>query len=83
MKPGVIEQTIDTLAWLGLDYDEGPYYQTQRFDRYKEVINDLLARGKAYRCYCSRERLDELRRRTKPIIAANGAHLDDGRKGGE
>ena len=56
-----VEVILEGMAWLGLDYDEGPYYQTQRFDRYREVVNDLLARGKAYRCYCSRERLDELR----------------------
>ena len=56
-----VDVILESMVWLGLDYDEGPYYQTQRFDRYKEVIDDLLARGKAYRCYCSRERLDELR----------------------
>lgn len=52
---------LDGLGWLGLDADEGPYFQTQRFDRYKEVIQQLLDEGKAYRCYCSRERLDKLR----------------------
>ncbi|NNF60734.1 MAG: glutamate--tRNA ligase [Gammaproteobacteria bacterium] len=51
----------EAMNWLGLRADEGPYYQTQRFDRYNEVIDELLASGKAYRCYCSRERLDELR----------------------
>jgi glutamyl-tRNA synthetase len=49
------------MEWLGLDYDEGPYYQTQRFDRYAEVTEQLLAQGKAYHCYCSKERLENLR----------------------
>jgi len=44
-----------------LDYDEGPFYQTQRYDRYNEVIDQLLAAGHAYRCYCSREELDVMR----------------------
>ena len=49
------------MEWLNLNYDETPVYQTQRFDRYAEVIQQLLDEGKAYRCYCSRERLDTLR----------------------
>ena len=49
------------MEWLGLDYDEGPYYQTQRFDRYGEVIEQLLAQDRAYHCYCSKERLEKLR----------------------
>ena len=47
--------------WLGLDYDEGPYYQTERFERYREVIAQLVDQGDAYYCDCSRERLDALR----------------------
>ena len=53
---------LEGMAWLGLDHDEGPYYQTQRFDRYGEVITQLLDEEKAYHCYCSRERLDRLRK---------------------
>ncbi len=49
------------MDWLGLDYDDGPYYQTKRFDRYAAAIEQLLASDKAYRCYCSRERLEALR----------------------
>jgi glutamyl-tRNA synthetase len=49
------------MAWLGLDYDEGPVYQTQRFDRYNDVVDQLLASGHAYRCTCSKDRLDTLR----------------------
>jgi len=49
------------MTWLGLEYDEGPFYQTQRFDRYDEVIQQLLNEGKAYHCYCSKEELETLR----------------------
>ena len=56
-----VDSILQGMAWLGLDYDEGPYYQTQRLDRYQAVIEHLLATGKAYRCSCSKERLDQLR----------------------
>jgi glutamyl-tRNA synthetase len=56
-----VNAILEGMTWLGLEYDEGPFYQTKRFDRYNEVIDDLLARGLAYRCDCSRERLDALR----------------------
>lgn len=56
-----VEAILDAMDWLGLHYDEGPYYQTKRFDRYKEVVEQLLKEGNAYRCYCSKERLEELR----------------------
>jgi glutamyl-tRNA synthetase len=46
---------------LGLDHDDGPYYQTKRFDRYREVIAGMLTQGKAYHCYCSKEDLDAMR----------------------
>jgi glutamyl-tRNA synthetase len=49
------------MAWLGLDYDEGPYYQMQRMDRYRAVLDDMLARRLAYRCYTTPAELDELR----------------------
>ena len=52
---------LEGMAWLGLDYDEGPLYQTDRFDRYNEIIDRLLAEGKAYRCDCSQARIDQLR----------------------
>lgn len=60
-----VQAILDGMEWLGLDYDEGPYYQTQRFDRYKEVIADLLASGHAYHCECSKERLDTMREEQK------------------
>lgn len=56
-----IQQILDGMRWAGLDHDEGPFYQTQRFDRYKQVIEQLLASGKAYRCYCTKEELAQLR----------------------
>ena len=56
-----IQAILDGLAWLDLSYDEGPFYQTQRFDRYREVIQQLLGEGKAYRCYCAKDRLEKLR----------------------
>jgi glutamyl-tRNA synthetase len=52
---------VDAMAWLGLDYDEGPYYQMQRMDRYRAVLDDMLARGLAYRCYTTPAELDQLR----------------------
>ena len=59
--PEAINAILEGMAWLGLDHDEGPYYQSQRNARYAEVIDELLAAGHAYRCYCSKERLDALR----------------------
>lgn len=59
--PESVQAILDGMDWLGLDYDEGPYYQTERFDRYREIIERLLAQGDAYYCECTRERLDALR----------------------
>ena len=59
--PESVQAILDAMQWLGLDYDEGPYYQTQRFERYLEVIKQLIEQGHAYYCECSRERLDDLR----------------------
>ncbi len=56
-----INAILEAMTWLGLDYDEGPFYQTSRFDRYNEVIDELLQQNLAYRCNCSRERLEALR----------------------
>ena len=57
-----VDAILQGMQWLGLDFDEGPYYQTQRFDRYKEVIQQLLDKNMAYHCYCSKEELDAMRR---------------------
>ncbi len=59
--PESVQAILDGMRWLGLDYDEGPYYQTKRFGRYAEVVAALLEDGKAYHCYCSKERIDALR----------------------
>ena len=56
-----VDAIFDSLAWLGLSPDEGPYYQTQRMDRYQFHIDALLAKGLAYHCYCSKEELDAMR----------------------
>lgn len=56
-----VEAILQAMQWLDLDYDEGPYYQTQRFDRYHEVIQQLLDKDQAYYCNCSKERLEALR----------------------
>ena len=56
-----IQQILDGLEWAGLVHDEGPFYQTKRFERYKEVIDEMLAGGSAYRCYCSKEELEQMR----------------------
>ena len=56
-----VNAILEGMTWLGLEYDEGPFYQTHRFDRYKEVIQQLLDQGDAYYCYCTREELDVLR----------------------
>ena len=59
--PEAVQAILDGMAWLNLQPDEGPFYQMQRMDRYKAVIQNLLASGDAYRCYCSTEELDILR----------------------
>ena len=56
-----VNAILEGMTWLGLDYDEGPFYQTHRFERYNEVIGLLLDKGAAYRCSCSKERLERLR----------------------
>lgn len=56
-----VDAILDGMAWLNLTYDEGPFYQTKRMDRYREVIAQMLKAGTAYRCYCSKERLETLR----------------------
>jgi glutamyl-tRNA synthetase len=56
-----VDAILDGLAWLGIDADEGPIYQTQRFPRYAEVVEELLAADHAYRCYCTRDELEAMR----------------------
>jgi len=56
-----VDAILQGMTWLGLEYDEGPFFQTHRFPRYQEVIQQMLKDGKAYHCYCSKERLEQLR----------------------
>ena len=56
-----VDSILHAMDWLGLDYAEGPYYQMQRMERYKQVIQQMLVDGSAYYCYCSREELDVMR----------------------
>ena len=59
--PAAVQAILDGMQWLGLEHDEGPFYQMQRMERYKEVIQQMLAAGTAYHCYTTREELDALR----------------------
>ncbi|TJZ75505.1 glutamate--tRNA ligase [Chitiniphilus eburneus] len=59
--PESVAAILDGMHWVGLGYDEGPFYQMQRMDRYKEVVGQMLASGHAYHCYCSKEELDAMR----------------------
>ncbi|PKO54739.1 MAG: glutamate--tRNA ligase [Betaproteobacteria bacterium HGW-Betaproteobacteria-2] len=59
--PEAVQAILDGMQWLGLDWDEGPFYQMQRMDRYKEIIGQMLDDGTAYYCYSSREELDVMR----------------------
>lgn len=56
-----VDAILEGMTWLGLEYDEGPFFQTDRFERYREVIEQLLSAGKAYHCYCTKAELDTLR----------------------
>lgn len=71
-----VQAILDALAWLELTPDEGPYYQSERFDLYHAAVDRLLDEGHAYRCYCSKERLEELRQRA---IADGAKPRYDGR----
>ncbi|SBT81924.1 Glutamate--tRNA ligase [secondary endosymbiont of Trabutina mannipara] len=57
-----IEAIIESMNWLNLSWDEGPYFQTKRLNRYNMIINDMLHKKIAYKCYCSKERLRNLRK---------------------
>src|SRR6266849_5444144 len=69
--PEMVEGILQGLQWLGLSWDEGPYYQTQRVDMYRAAATRLIASGAAYYCFCSKEELEKRR-----VEAAN-AELED------
>ncbi len=71
-----VDQILESMRWLGLDYDEGPVYQMQRLARYKEVLDRLIAQGQAYYCYSTPEELDAVREAKK---ARGEKTLYDGR----
>lgn len=70
-----IAQIIESMKWLGMDHDEGPYRQTERQDIYREYIDHLLAEGKAYRCVCPK---DELERKREQLLKAGKKPKYDG-----
>jgi glutamyl-tRNA synthetase len=69
LVPGAVESILDSLEWLGIDWDEGPrvggpygpYFQSERLAFYRQATDNLIAKGRAYRCYCTRERLAQVR----------------------
>jgi len=74
-----VNAILEGMTWLGLEYDEGPFYQTHRFERYREIIRQLIDQGHAYRCNCSKERIDALReaqmaRKEKPRYDGHCRH---------
>jgi glutamyl-tRNA synthetase len=58
---GAVDIILNSLQWLGLNWDEGPYFQSQRLSIYNEIVQKLLEKDHAYLCYCSPERLDRMR----------------------
>jgi glutamyl-tRNA synthetase len=75
-RPELIEPIVESLRWLGLLWDEGPYFQSQRFSLYREWAERLLNEGKAYKCYCTPEELEQKRQRA---LAAKQKPLYDRR----
>lgn len=65
--PEAVKAILDGMAWLGLECDEGPFYQMQRMDRYREVIDHLLTEGTAYYCYSSSEEVEAMRERQRAL----------------
>jgi glutamyl-tRNA synthetase len=70
-----VDAILESLEWLGIDWDEGPYYQTRRLPVYREYIQRLLDSGQAYYCTCPPERLDEMRQKA---MATGGKPKYDG-----
>jgi len=87
LVPGAVDSILDGLEWLGIDWDEGPrvggpygpYFQSERLPRYNQAAETLIAKGAAYRCYCSRERLDQVRkeRQQQKLDTAYDRHCRD------
>ena len=75
-KPEYTESIMNSLSWLGIDHDEGPYYQMQRLQRYQDVANQLVKDGKAYYCYCTPEELQAKREEYKQKTGHDGWKYD-------
>ncbi len=65
--PEAVQAIIDGMQWLGLHHDEGPFYQMQRMDRYREVIAQMLEAGTAYYCYCTPDEVEAMRERQRAL----------------
>ena len=83
-----VNAILEGMTWLGLEYDEGPFYQTERFGQYREVVQRLLDQGDAYYCYCTKEELEAMReeqaaRNEKPRYDGRCRHRTEPREGGE
>jgi glutamyl-tRNA synthetase len=63
--PEAVQAILDGMNWLGLQHDEGPFYQMKRMDRYSEVLAKMLAEGTAYHCYCSTDEVEAMRERQR------------------
>ena len=70
-----VDAILQAMDWLGFSYDEGPFYQSERYDLYKSKVTDLLNKGLAYRCYCS---ADELNAKREAAMKAGGKPRYDG-----
>jgi len=81
-----VNAILEGMTWLGLDYDEGPFYQTEHFERYDEIIDKLLKEDKAYHCYCTKEELEQMREaqmadKQKPRYDGRCRHRTEPREG--
>ncbi|HJV85539.1 MAG TPA: glutamate--tRNA ligase [Noviherbaspirillum sp.] len=63
--PEAVQAILDGMEWLGLQHDEGPFYQMQRMDRYREVVAQMLEAGTAYHCYCTPDEVEAMRERQR------------------
>ena len=70
-----VDAILQAMDWLGLSYDEGPFYQSERYNLYKNKVNDLLDKGQAYRCYCTPE---ELNTKREAVMKSGGKPRYDG-----
>jgi len=86
--PENVQVIVDGLSWLGIDWDEGPYFQTQRMELYRKEAERLVSEGKAYRCVCTKESLDARRkemeaRKEKPRYDGRCRNIPEGEKAGK